>query len=45
MKDIANVNMKNELKMLKKKLASSELIAQNQQIGADARKAADIEAK
>ncbi len=42
--DIANVRMKNEFKMLTKKLASSELIAQNQQIGADARKAAEIEA-
>ena len=42
--DIANVRMKNEFKMLTKKLVSSELIAQNQQIGADARKAADIEA-
>lgn len=42
--DIANVKMKNEFKMLTKKLASSELIAQNQQLGADARKAAEIEA-
>ena len=42
--DIANVKMKNEFKMLTKKLASSELIAQNQQLGADARKEAEIEA-
>ena len=42
--DIANVKMKNEFKMLTKKLASSELIARNQQLGADARKAAEIEA-